>query len=132
MNYKNLKSMLESLIQSYKCPACNASVEESQVDIIGAAGTTINIDIACPKCKKHSMIKAEIAQVDINNVHQAKEKINEIKNILKWIKTDEATITPRINKEKKSIEDSQIVNLSKDLRIKKLEASDLFWEERED
>jgi len=88
MNYKNLKSMLESLIQSYKCPACNASVEESQVDIIGAAGTTINIDIACPKCKKHSMIKAEIAQIDMSNIHQAKEKINEIKNILSSIKKD--------------------------------------------
>jgi len=121
--------MLESLIQSYKCPACNASVEESQVDIIGAAGTTINIDIACPKCKKHSMIKAEIAQIDMSNIHQAKEKINEIKNILSSIKKDWVITKNEEIKKKEFIEDAQIVNLSKDLKAKKVEVSDLFWDE---
>jgi hypothetical protein len=39
------------------------------MDIIGAAGNTINVEIECDKCKKHTMIKAEIAQVDVSNMH---------------------------------------------------------------
>jgi|GEM_PF-1036890 len=77
--------MIENFIKTYKCPSCSANTDESFVDIIGAAGSTINIDIECPSCKKHSMIKAEVAQIDISNVNLAKDKINQIKNILQTI-----------------------------------------------
>jgi hypothetical protein len=77
--------MIENFIKTYKCPSCSATTDESLVDIIGAAGNTINIDIECSACKKHSMIKAEVAQIDMSNISLAKDKINQIKNILQTI-----------------------------------------------
>lgn len=75
MNYKALKWVIDWLINSHKCPNCNSSINESSIDIIWAAWSTINIDISCPSCDKHSMVKAEIAQIDVSNL-----KVNDIKN----------------------------------------------------
>lgn len=129
MNYQTLKWMIENFIKTYKCPSCSANTDESFVDIIGAAGSTINIDIECPSCKKHSMIKAEVAQIDISNVNLAKDKINQIKNILQTISGNGKQIFQEQKWE--SINDSEIVNLSKDLKARKLKVSDLFWEQED-
>jgi len=34
MNFQTLKSMVESLIKSYKCPMCMSQVNEGDVSII--------------------------------------------------------------------------------------------------
>lgn len=128
MNYQTLKWMIENFIKTYKCPWCWSSANDSLVDIIGAAWNTINIDIECPNCKKHSMIKAEVAQIDINNINIAKDKISHIKNIL------ESIVSTKEGKETKiqeTIQDSEIVNLSKNLKSRRLKVSDLFWAEAE-
>jgi hypothetical protein len=129
VNYQTLKWMIENFIKTYKCPSCSATTDESLVDIIGAAGNTINIDIECSACKKHSMIKAEVAQIDMSNISLAKDKINQIKNILQTISWNGKTMFQEQKSE--SINDSEIVSLSKDLKARKLKVSDLFWEQEE-
>lgn len=126
MNYQTLKWMIENLIQSYKCPMCQSPVSETSVDIIGAAGTTINIDIECPACKKHSMIRAEVAQLDVSNISLAKDKINKIQSLLNQIKNPQAWNVNGKHIIKETINDTEIVNLSKDLKNRKITASDLF------
>jgi hypothetical protein len=69
------------------------------------------------------MIKAEVAQIDINNINIAKDKISHIKNIL------ESIVSTKEGKETKiqeTIQDSEIVNLSKNLKSRRLKVSDLF------
>ena len=43
--------MVENLVSTYKCPFCeNPTISEQNIDIIGAAGNTVNIDMHCPNC----------------------------------------------------------------------------------
>lgn len=56
--------MMDNLVKNHRCPMCQSSIADENIDIIGAAGTTLNIDVECPKCQKHTMIRAEIAQID--------------------------------------------------------------------
>ena len=130
MNYQWLKAMIESLVKSYKCPECSSEVNETNVDIVWAAWSTVNIDVECPKCEKHSMIKAEVLAVDVWKINISKENIEKIKENLKnigsklSINTDEKTISNT----KKVIKDIEITKLNKDLKTSKLKASDLFDE----
>ena len=63
MNYKFIKWIIDSLIKTYKCPSCWATINENNVDIIWAAWNSINIDIVCNRCKKHSLIKSELNDI---------------------------------------------------------------------
>ncbi|MDD3646219.1 MAG: hypothetical protein PHH06_02300 [Candidatus Gracilibacteria bacterium] len=112
MNYQALKSMIENLIKTYKCPECKSSVTEENIDIVGAAGANVNIDVECPKCKKHSMIKSQIIQMNINSIEGLRNSIQNIKNLKSSIKH--------------GINDSEITNLSKDLKSEHINVSDLF------
>lgn len=112
MNYQALKSMIENLINTYKCPECKSSISEGNVDIIWAAWTNVNIDVECPKCRKHSMIKSQIIQMNINNIESLRSSLLDIKNLKSSIKH--------------GINDSEITNLSKDLKSDSLNVSDLF------
>lgn len=68
MNYQTLKTMIEGLIKSYKCPACDSvHIQEQNVDIIGAAGNTVNIDMQCPACKKHYMARMEVVGMNLSD-----------------------------------------------------------------
>ena len=73
MSYEGLKAMIESLINTYKCPECSSKVIDNDVDIVWAAWNTVNIDIECSKCKKHSLIKAEVFPVDLWHLSITKE-----------------------------------------------------------
>lgn len=133
MNYQTLKWMIESMIQSYKCPMCQSGITETSVDIIWAAGSTINIDIECPACKKHSMIRAEVAQLSISNINLAKDKISQIQDIINQMKNKQWEINnSQKHIIKETINDTEIINLSKDLKNKKISASDLFWWNNQD
>lgn len=120
MNFQSIKSMIESLTKTYKCPECNNSITDSNIDIIWAAWTTINIDIECFNCWKHSMIKTEILAVDLTNKWISAENLEKLKNtLLKGV--------TKINSTSKKINDEEIVNLNKDLKKWKLNVSDLLW-----
>ena len=85
MNFQSLKWMIDSIVQSYKCPECNVWVNDWNIDIIWAAWTTINIDIECPNCWKHSMIKTEVLSINLSNQGISSENLNKIKqSLLEW------------------------------------------------
>lgn len=119
MNYKHLKAMIDWIIHSYACPECNSKVDENSLDIIWAAWNTTNIDIACPNCKKHSIIKTEALSLNLSNKGLSKENIDKLKDKLlkeKWINL----------KKVDSIKDNEIVELNKNLKKTKLNVADLF------
>lgn len=121
MNFQSLKWMIESIILSYKCPECSAQTNESSIDIIWAAWTTINIDIECTNCWKHSMVKTEILSLDLTNKGLSKEAINKLRQSLLSIK-------PNINTKSISIKDEEIVELNKELKKESFNVSDLLWD----
>lgn len=121
MNFQSLKWMVESLINTYKCPECWNSVNDSNIDIIWAAWTTINIDIECSNCWKHSMLKTEVLSIDLNSKWVSPESIEKLKaSLLNW--------NWKIISQKTIIKDEEIVELNKDLKREKLNVSDLLGE----
>ena len=113
MNFKSLKAMVNTLVKTYSCNECNSKTDDANIDIIWAAWTTINIDIICSWCWKHSMIKSEIIQLDVSKAF-SKDSLKKLKKTL-------------IKKENNSsIKDKQIVDLNSWLKKNKLSVSDLF------
>ncbi len=124
MNYKTLKWMLESLVKVYKCPMCNAEINENNVDIVWAAWNTVNIDIECQNCKKHSMIKAEINSINLIPLNLWDTWVEWLKKSLEDIKWKMLTDNNTSNTDK--ITDTEIVKLNKILKNTNLNAQDLF------
>ncbi len=121
--------MIQSLVKSYKCPVCNSQVAENNMDIIWAAGTTVNIDISCPGCKKHSMIKIEILAVDMTKGKIQKDTLSELKSRFAWISW-EVEMLSNISEEKENpIKDENIVDLNKNLKSENFSVEDLFKDE---
>lgn len=123
MNFQSLKAMIDSLVKSYKCPECSNSISDANIDIIWAAWTTINIDIACSNCWKHSMVKTEVLSIDLTWKNISPENLKKLKNSL--INKNGTIISPN-NK----IDDSEIMSLNKNLRKDKFDVSDLFWDNK--
>jgi len=112
--------MIDSIVKSYKCLECSSGVNDSNIDIIWAAGTTINIDIECSNCGKHSMVKTEILSIDLMNRWVSPENIDKIKNsLIAW--------NWRLIANQNKIKDNEIIDLNKDLRKSWLNVSDLLW-----
>lgn len=126
MNYKTLKWMLESLVKVYKCPMCNAEINENNVDIVWAAWNTVNIDIECHNCKKHSMIKAEINTINLMPMNLSDTWVDWLKKSLDEIKWQ--MLQNNNNNINDKITDTEIVKLNKKLKGTNLNASDLFTE----
>ena len=123
MNFQSLKWMIDSIVKSYKCPECNVWVNDWNIDIIWAAWTTINIDIECPNCWKHSMIKTEVLSINLSNQSISSENLNKIKqSLLEW--------NWRLISNQKRINDNEIINLNENLRKNWLNVSDLLWENK--
>ena len=137
MNFKALKWMIDSLVKTYKCPECGNEVNDNNVDVIGAAGTTINIDVECPGCGKHSMIKSEVMSLDLTNQNITPDKLQQIKETLgklTWnIKAEfidgtneESKKISEAKKQEKAIKDKEIVNLNSELKQEELNVEDLL------
>lgn len=137
MNFKALKWMIDSLVKTYKCPECGNEVNDNNVDVIGAAGTTINIDVECPGCGKHSMIKSEVMSLDLTNQNITPDKLQQIKETLgklNWnIKAEfidgtneESKKISEAKKQEKAIKDKEIVNLNSELKQEELNVEDLL------
>lgn len=140
MNFKALKWMIDSLVKTYKCPECGNEVNDNNVDVIGAAGTTINIDVECPNCGKHSMIKSEVMSLDLTNQNITPDKLQQIKNTLgklngnikaefvNW-NQEEALKIKDTKKLETSIKDKEIIELNTELKQEELNVEDLLWNE---
>lgn len=117
MNFQALKWMIKSLTTNFNCSECKSTVTEEHVEIVWAAWNTINLDIGCSKCGKHTMIKSEVLSVDLK-WKLTKEQIKG----LKW----------KLNIKRNTgvqIKDEQIVELNKNLKKEELNVSDLLWSE---
>jgi hypothetical protein len=129
MNFGMLKNMVENLLTSYKCPFCSGTnIGEKNIDIIGAAGNTVNIDMHCPSCKKHFMAKTEVVQMDATNL--SPDKLNQIQqslSALKWKLWGNLDIGVDILK-KNQIKDENILGLRDEMQKKDFNVSDLFSE----
>lgn len=139
MNFQTLKAMIENLIKSFTCPACNSAIAENSIEIIWAAGTTVNIDIECPNCKKHALIKAELA-INESVPWISREKLELLKNLLKWMSTKFETSTPMIWENlqppsqiqtQTTINEKEILELRENFKNKKLSVSELFSDTNE-
>lgn len=124
MNYQSLKWMIESIINSYKCPECKNMINENNIEIIWAAWNTVNIDIWCLNCWKHSMIKTEVLSIDLTNKWLSQESINKLRQNLLNLKPNTWF------KKSKIINDEEIVNLNKNMKKQSFQVSDLFWEKK--
>jgi DNA-directed RNA polymerase subunit RPC12/RpoP len=80
MNYQALKSMIDNLVKNYKCNECWSNITDNNIDIVWAAWNNVNIDIECPKCKKHAMLKSQVIQIDINNIKDLKNNLLHLKS----------------------------------------------------
>ena len=124
MNYWALKWLVETVVQNYNCPECNAKVTDENIYVIGAAGNTINIDIECSDCGKHSMVKSEVMTFDLAKLPIPEANLENIKmslNAIKW----------KLSKPNASqIKDEQIVDLNATLRKKNFNVADLFEDQK--
>ena len=112
--------MIDTLVKTFKCPECNFEVYDNNIDIIWAAWNTINIDIECTNCWRHSMVKTEVLAINLSNRGISAENIEKLKqSLLTW--------NWKIAINKNLIKDKEIVDLNKDLKKIKLNVSDLFW-----
>ncbi len=112
MNYLALKNMIDVITQTYRCPECSGLVDDSHIEIMWTAGNTINVDIFCSECEKHSIMKAEVSYAWKNIMN--KQMIEKIKKEI------------AIQKEKKSLKDKDVVDLNNKLNDENMNISDLF------
>lgn len=129
MNFGMLKNMVENLTKSYKCPFCSGTtIDEKHIDIIGAAGNTVNIDMHCPSCNKHFMAKTEIMQIELGSLWADKIKgLQKSLAALKWklgwnldIQIDTDTVV------EDGIKDENILDLHKQMSGDEIKVEDLF------
>ena len=127
MNYQMFKSIIDSLIKNFTCPNCNSTAQENNIDIVWAAWSTVNIDIWCATCGKHTMVKAEMAQVDLWDVSNF--DANKIDMLKIWLKKQLETKLKWIienPKEKILINDNEIINLKNILKKENIKVQDFF------
>ena len=80
-----LRNMVQNMVSTYKCPFCSANkIDEKNIDIVGAAGNTVNIDMHCPSCQKHFMVKTELMQIELSEMNL--DKLAKLKQNLEDIK----------------------------------------------
>lgn len=132
MNYQMLKTLIDSLLNNFRCPNCQWSVQENNIEIVWAAGTSINLDVVCWACEKHTFVKAEVSQINLGNIvdlnpdnldefkhklHQKLSNINITSKEFWWTQNIEAQIN-----------DKEILELRATLENEHLNVQDLFWE----
>ncbi len=133
MNYQAMKSVLDIIIKSYKCPFCNSQIWEDLVEIVWAAGTSINMSMWCAKCKKSVVLQANLMPVnkminiDKDKLEALKKKFMEVANLKIKVNSMKKTIN-WVKEIENFINDEDIVNFSKKLKQKNVNISDIFWE----
>lgn len=125
MNYQMLKSILDSIVMNFRCQDCTGSVEDKNLEMISASGTSLNLNVVCPHCGKSTLVKAEVNSVDLgsiapdgSNLWEVKEKLaNHIHSMKKQLQTQVSW--PAIN-------EKEIMDMRKKLRNENLWVNELF------
>lgn len=130
MNFGVLRSMVDNLVQGYSCPFCQSrDISDQHIDIVGAAGNTVNIDMHCPSCNKHFMAKTEVINMELGNITADKlGQIQESLQALKWKLWWNINIQSNLTTQKKDpkILDENIMALKKWMSEKGFSVEDLF------
>lgn len=130
MNYQMLKTLLDSLTLNFKCPNCSSWINENNLEIVWAAWTSINLDVFCPKCEKHTFVKAEVSQINLwnivdfnsGNIEEFKEKLHKKLTSINFKKSnldDSKTIKAQIN-------DKEILELRDTLKNEHMKVEDFL------
>ncbi len=109
MNYQILKNIIENLVQSFECPSCTEKVDEASIEIVWAAWSSLNININCPACQKSTMVRTEVANINLWKL-DALNVPEEIKSKIKNLKSE------IVQAPKSQIKDEEIVSLNKKLK----------------
>lgn len=123
MNFQMLKGLVEDLVESYECSECQSKIDDSNIEIMWTAGSNINVEVWCPQCKKLIIVRAQMFSTDVlmdKLDNKKKEQIQKQIGKLEEILTQKKSIPNDI------IKDTHIVSLSKKLKIKNVEITDLF------
>ena len=135
MIYEALKWTVEQLIEQYECPECSCGISDNDINIIWAAGTSINMEVICPECKLSEFVEAQVFTLDLSKITQKQVKVDLLKDKIKNIQSYKKEITDvgslleeKINNKK--IKDENIVWVNKLLKSKNFSLMDLFWEEK--
>ena len=135
MIYEALKWTVEQLIEQYECPECRCGISNNDINIIWAAGTSINMEVICPECKLSEFVEAQVFTLDLSKITQKQVKVDLLKDKIKNIQSYKKEITDvgslleeKINNKK--IKDENIVWVNKLLKSKNFSLMDLFWEEK--
>jgi len=132
MNFQALKWMIDSVVEWYSCPNCKTWVSEENIDIVWIAGTNVNLEVMCPKCRSAMVVKGQVFTMDLSSIKLNEKNIKELKDKM-WdsgwkIPDIDLLLWWKINKAS-SIKDKEISDLSKTLKSDDISMSDLFWNE---
>jgi len=116
MNFQSLKIMIDNLVQTYTCPSCQSEVGDTNVEVVGTAGTNINVEVGCPNCGKHAIVRAQVLTLDLPSLNISQEQ-------LEWLKGQAWTIGLR---NKNAIKDTQIVELNRTIKKRNCSVEELF------
>lgn len=130
MNYQMFKSIIDSLVKNFKCPECSSWASESNIDIVGIAGTTVNLSVKCSTCGKHTPIKAEMAQVNLGEIAGFdKQKIQQLKEQLEAkLKNVGGFLSIHTPQPVITINEKEIIDLKNKLKKENIWVQDFFWE----
>ena len=127
--------MIQSLIRTFKCPYCsNQNLWEQDIHVMRYDKDILNLDIWCPKCKKHFMMRTELVQINASNLNP--QVLKKLQHILSTIQQgfrggiiDNKVIKKTWDLHQDStLKDEQIVSFQKELSSKKdITVEDLFW-----
>ncbi len=130
MNYQMLKTLLDSLVLNFKCPNCSSQINETNLEIVWAAGSSVNLDIICNNCEKHTFVKAEVSQINLWNVIDIQpENIEEFKQKLHQKLTSiniKKTNSTHVKNIEAKIDEKQIWELKKVLKNDGMKVEDFF------
>lgn len=130
MNYQMLKTLLDSLVLNFKCPNCSSQINETNLEIVWAAGSSVNLDIICNNCEKHTFVKAEVSQINLWNVIDIQpENIEEFKQKLHQKLTSiniKKTNPTHVKNIEAKIDEKQIWELKKVLKNDGMKVEDFF------
>ena len=116
MNFQSLKTMIDNLVQTYTCPSCQSEVNDDNVEVVGTAWTNINVEVGCPNCWKHAIVRAQVFTLDLPTLNISQEQ-------LEWLKWQVWTIDLR---NKNAIKDEQIVEINKTIKKSNCSVEELF------
>lgn len=110
MNYLIIKNIIETTLAHFICKDCGEKASEQDVQILGTAGNSLNMEIICPKCRATGVIKAEMNVV--SNIQDPAVREN-MKKMVEELKKSQ------------SIKDEDILRVREDLK-QAVSVQDLF------